>query len=430
MSRSTTASGERVFTRNFLYIFFATFAFFAGFIFFFPVLPIFIDALGGTPTLIGALLGGSSIISICLRPFSGRLVDEQGRKRYITLGAVLLTASSFSYGLVSDTVLLWPARLAGGAGISLFFTASLAYAGDITPASKRGQMMGYWGMANNLAVALGPLLGVAILKANFLHGFEQELRRWYPGSGSDVGGADLNFATAFLTAGVIGLVCIVLTRRITEVYKPVKQPKVSVLGRIKEAINRKVLLPAWLNLLMVLNFVALNIFVPVYAEELGVANVGLSYYTVFAVFIILSRLFAGPLLDRFPRAYSIVPGFVLMSAATMLIGLVQTPWILPIGAAMVGLGSGFVQPGLHALLLDKAGGERLGSASATFALGVDFGLFGGGFIMGLILELAGFRVMYLTAGMAGLTAAAVLATASWREARAAAARGYASTSSG
>ena len=291
-------------------------------------------------------------------------------------------------------------------------------------------MMGYWGMANNLAVALGPLLGVAILKANFLHGFEQELRRWYPGSGSDVGGADLNFATAFLTAGVIGLVCIVLTRRITEVYTPVKQPKVSVLGRIKEAINRKVLLPAWLNLLMVLNFVALNIFVPVYAEELGVANVGLSYYTVFAVFIILSRLFAGPLLDRFPRAYSIVPGFVLMSAATMLIGLVQAPWILPIGAAMVGLGSGFVQPGLHALLLDKAGGERLGSASATFALGVDFGLFGGGFIMGLILELAGFRVMYLTAGMAGLTAAAVLATASWREARAATARGYASTSNG
>ena len=276
--------------------------------------------------------------------FSGRLVDEQGRKRYITLGAVLLTASSFSYGLVSDTVLLWPARLAGGAGISLFFTASLAYAGDITPASKRGQMMGYWGMANNLAVALGPLLGVAILKANFLHGFEQELRRWYPGSGSDVGGADLNFATAFLTAGVIGLVCIVLTRRITEVYTPVKQPKVSVLRRLKDTINRKVLLPAWLNLLMVLNFVALNIFVPVYAEELGVANVGLSYYTVFAVFIILSRLFAGPLLDRFPRAYSIVPGFVLMSAATMLIGLVQTSWMLPIGAAMVGLGSGFCNP--------------------------------------------------------------------------------------
>ena len=71
MSRSTAASGERVFTRNFLYIFFATFAFFAGFIFFFPVLPIFIDALGGTPTLIGALLGGSSIISICLRSPAG-----------------------------------------------------------------------------------------------------------------------------------------------------------------------------------------------------------------------------------------------------------------------------------------------------------------------------------------------------------------------
>ena len=423
MSRSTAVSGERVFTRNFLYIFFATFAFFAGFIFFFPVLPIFIDALGGTPTLIGALLGGSSIISICLRPFSGRLVDEQGRKRYITLGAVLLTASSFSYGLVSDTVLLWPARLAGGAGISLFFTASLAYAGDITPASKRGQMMGYWGMANNLAVALGPLLGVAILKANFLHGFEQELRRWYPGSGSDVGGADLNFATAFLTAGVIGLVCIVLTRRITEVYTPVKQPK--GLGAQTPQGNDQ------------LEGHSACLAEPAHGAELRRAQHlrphlrrgarrgerrPLVLHRLRGVHHSL-RLFAGPLLDRFPRAYSIVPGFVLMSAATMLIGLVQAPWILPIGAAMVGLGSGFVQPGLQALLLDKAGGERLGSASATFALAVDFGLFGGGFIMGLILELAGFRVMYLTAGMAGLTAAAVLAAASWREARAATARG-------
>lgn len=418
MNPSATGSGERVFTRNFLYIFFATFAFFGGFVFFFPILPIFIDALGGTPALIGALIGGSSIVSICLRPFSGRLVDEQGRKRFITLGAVILTVSAFSYGFVSDTVLLWPVRLAAGAGISLFFTASLAYAGDIAPASKRGQTMGYWGMANNLALALAPLLATFLLKAGFLHGFEQELRRWYPGSGSDVGGADLNFATCFLIAGVIGLICIYLTRQLNEVYIPVKQPDVSPLTRIKQMINRKALLPAGLQLLSVTNFVSLNIFAPIYAEEIGVANVGLSFYTVSAVSIVLSRLFSGQLLDRFPRAYSIVPAFVMMSAATALIGLVQTPWMLPIGAALAGFGAGFVQPGLQALLLDRAGGERLGSASATFALGVDIGLFGGAFVMGLILQEAGFRTMYLAAGTAGLTAAAVLAAASWREARA------------
>ncbi len=420
MNPPATGSTERVFTRNFFFIFFATFAFFGGFVFFFPILPIFIDALGGTPALIGALIGGSSIVSICLRPFSGRLVDAQGRKRYITLGAAILTVSAFSYGLVSDTIFLWPVRLAAGAGISLFFTASLAYAGDIAPASKRGQTMGYWGMANNLAMALAPLLATFILKADFLHGFEQDLRRWYPGSGSDVGGADLNFATAFLIAGVVGLVCVVLTRQLDEVYTPEKQPDVSALTRIKEMINRKALLPAWLNLLSVLNFVSLNIFAPIYAEEIGVANVGLSFYTVTAVSLVLSRFFSGRLLDRFPRAYTIVPAFLLMSAATALIGLVQTTWMLPIGAAMAGLGAGFVQPGLQALLLDRAAGERLGSASATFALGVDIGLFGGGFVMGVILQVAGFQVMYLAAATSGVMAAAVLTTISLREARAAA----------
>ena len=408
---------ERIFTRNFIYIFFATFAFFAGFVFFFPVLPIFIDELGGTPALIGALIGGSSMVSICLRPFSGRLIDEQGRRRYLTIGALLLTTSSFSYELVTDTVFLWPVRLAAGAGVSLFFTASLAFVGDITPNSKRGQAMGYWGTANNLALALGPLLATALLKASFLHSFEHDLRNWYPGNGSSVAGDDLNFATCFLVAGIIGLVCVFLSRQLTENYIPVKQPKQTAVEMIKGTINRKAMLPGTLNLLMVLNFVSLNIFVPVYAEEIGVANVGLSFYTVFAVFIVVSRLFSGHLLDHFPRAYSIVPAFVVMSGATILIGLVQEPWVLPIGAALVGLGAGFVQPGLQALLLDKVEGERLGSASATFALGLDIGRFGGGFVMGLILELSGFRVMYLAAGMAGLTAAMILSVATIRDAK-------------
>ena len=419
MSQAIRDSGERIFTQNFLYIFLATFAFFAGFVFFFPVLPIFIDELGGTPALIGALLGGSSIVSICLRPFSGRLVDSQGRKRYLTLGAVLLTVSSFSYELVTDTIFLWPVRLAAGAGISLFFTASLAYMGDITPEAKRGQAMGYWGMANNVALALGPLLATTVLKAGFLHGFERNLRGWYPGNGSEVGGNDLNFASAFLVAGIIGLICVVLSQRLTEVYVPVKLPKVSVVELVKGAINRKALFPATLNLLAVLNFVSLNIFVPVYAEEIGVANVGLSFYATFAAFIVISRLLFGRILDRFPRAYSIIPGFLVMSAATMSLGLVQQVWMLPVAAALVGLGSGVVQPGLQALLLDKVQGERLGSASATFALGVDVGLFAGGFILGLVLQLTDFRVMYLAAGMAGLSAAAILITATLREAGAA-----------
>ena len=407
--------GDRILTTNFAVVCLANLTFFISFVMFLPTLPIFIKELGGDPALIGTLVGGASIVSITLRPFVGRLVDSRGRKGFLTLGSALLLLSTVTYDFADTTALLWPARLIAGASISLFLAAGLAYVADMAPEAKRGQAMSIYGLSNNVAVALGPLFAMWIIRSDRLEGLNGRLLGWLPGQGSDAV-PSFNFAVLFLAAGLVALVSLVLTRKLDEVFVPAPRGQETFGQMVTSVFSKAALFPAVLHMLVVVNFVALNIFVPLFGEELDIGNIGL-YYTVMAGAIIASRVLAGPLLDRYPRYYSIVPAMGLMMVSTVLLGNIQEAWMVFTTGALVGLGAGVAQPGLQALLVDRAQGSNLGSASATFYIGLDAGLFAGGALMGVVLSLFDFNVMFTVAGSSSGLAAVLLAVVSTREAR-------------
>ena len=410
---------DRILTANFVYASLATLAFFTAFVLFFPTLPIFIEAQGGNATLIGLLVGGSSIVSLTLRPFTGRLVDSMGRRRFLTLGCILMAASSIGYDFVTSTAGLWPVRLMAGAGVSFYFTASMAYVADISPAAKRGQAISIFGMFTNLGMAVGPAVGTWLISAGSLRGVEEQLERWLPGSGSEVTD-EFNFAILFVVATVIALVGVALTRGLKEVHVPVRSTARGFAETIGSLISRPAIFPAVLNFMIVLNFVSLNIFIPIYnKEQLHLGNIGL-FYTVMAVAIVFSRVWSGPLLDRYPRAYAIIPGMGLMMVGTFLTAIVQEPWFIFVVAAMIGTGSGVVQPGLQAMTVDRAKGVNMGAASSTFAIGLDIGLFGGGALMGVVLDLTNFQTFFIVASIFPGVAALTLILHTLRERRAAA----------
>jgi len=413
---STVPASDRIWTANFTYAALATFCFFIAFVLFFPTLPLFIDELGGGEALIGLLVGGSSIVSLTLRPFTGRLVDTQGRRRFLTLGALFMFGSSVGYDFVTGTALLWPVRLAAGAGISLYFTASMAYVADISPPSKRGQAMSSFGIFNNVAMAAGPALAIWLLNAGGLRSLEGHLERWLPGRGSDVGG-DHHFAVVFVAAAIVAAMAVLLTRRVQDVHVPAPRPAQGLRQTFESMFSRPAVFPAVINFLVVVNFVALNIFIPLYNKrELHVGNIGL-YYTVFAAAIMFSRIWGGPFLDRYPRAYTILPALAVMSAGTMANAFVQEPWMLFSSAAIIGSGSGISQPGLQAMVVDRAQGKNLGAAASTFAIGLDIGLAGGGAFMGLVLKLTDWPTFFIVSGSFTAAATVILAAAVLRERR-------------
>ncbi|MEE9286353.1 MAG: MFS transporter [Dehalococcoidia bacterium] len=411
---------DRIFTSNFIYACLATLAFFTAFVLFFPTLPIFIEEQGGNETLIGLLVGGSSLVSLTLRPFTGRLVDTLGRRRFLTLGCALLAVSSMGYDFVTSTAGLWPVRLMAGAGVSFYFTASMAYVADIAPPTKRGQAKSYFGMFTNVAMATGQALGTWLITSGRVAGIESRLQRWLPGSGSEVSD-EFNFAILFVVASAIALIGVAITLRLKEVHVPVKRTSQGLRQTIGSLFDKSAVFPAVLNFMIVLNFVALNIFIPIYNKrELHLGNIGL-YYTVLAVAIVLSRVWGGTLLDRFPRAYAIVPAMVLIMVGTFSIAIVQEPWFIFVSAALVGTGTGIAQPGLQAMMVDRAKPVNFGAASSTFAIGLDVGLAGGGALMGLILAMTNFTTFFIVSSMFPGAAAIILALHAFRHRREAAA---------
>ncbi|MSQ25213.1 MAG: MFS transporter [Dehalococcoidia bacterium] len=408
---------DRILSRDFVLICLSGICFFIGFVLFFPTLPLYIQELGGSKTLIGLLVGGAGGVSIVLRPFTGRLVDRYGRKRFAVLGAMLLCIAAPGYNLASSTALIWPVRLLAGAGISIFFTASLAYVGDLAPADKRGRIMSNYGLVSTAAMVFAPLLGAWIVSSAVLSGTEARVQHWLPGSGSQVSG-DYNFAVLFVFAGAIALASALFALGIRERHIPSPAVPMPLRRNFLSLFSRAGAVPGVIHFMIVTNTVALNVFIPVYAKEVGLSNAGL-YYMVFAIAVIGVRFVSGHALDKYPRAYSIVPAIILIAVGTWCIAVVQTPAGVLIGAAIAGTGQGVAQPGIQAMVVDRAKGKNLGAAMATFALGLDVGLLGGGVLMGAIVDVSSFRVLFLAAGGFSVLGAATLGAITWRERRAA-----------
>ena len=97
---------------------------------------------------------------------SGSLADRIGRRRIFAIGLGIFTLSSLVAGLAGDPTMLNVARAVQGIGACTMFAVSLALVAQEFPAGReRGQAMGIYGATIGAAVAVGPLVGGALVDA-------------------------------------------------------------------------------------------------------------------------------------------------------------------------------------------------------------------------------------------------------------------------
>ncbi|MEI8191291.1 MAG: MFS transporter, partial [candidate division NC10 bacterium] len=137
-------------------------------------------------------------------------------------------------------------------------------------------------------------------------------------------------------------------------------------------------------------------FIPILATQRGLANPGL-FYTTFAVAMLLVRSKAGEISDRRGRAIVILPGMLLAAVAMGIFGLTTGPTGVLIGAAILGLAFGSVQPALMALTTDRVPPEERGKAMGTFYTAWELGIAAGAAGSGWLLNLTDFGTLFLVA---------------------------------
>jgi len=113
-------------------------------------------------------------LSFCVLLLTGAaLGDRFGRRRMFLIGIAAFTISSAAAALAPTTDALVAARALQGAGAALVLPLTLTLLSQAVDASQRGLALGIWSGVSGLGVALGPLVGGAVV-----NGFSWEYIFW------------------------------------------------------------------------------------------------------------------------------------------------------------------------------------------------------------------------------------------------------------
>ena len=374
------AAAPSLCTRPFVLVCFATGFFYLSFYLILPIMPLYVASLGGTSTQIGLIIGLFAFVAMFMRPLAGWLIDTRGNQKVLVVGMAIFLLASLGYILTPSVQGILALRLFHGMGMGLFPTAATVVVAELAPPARRGEAMGWFGIANSLSIVLGPTAGLAVVSR-------------------------MGYATIFLLAAVVaalGLVCI----GIGQLPRPTRKPaRIARLPRPRDVFSRAALLPSSILLFLCLSYGSVISFIPIVATQRGLANPGL-FFTVYAMAMLLVRSKAGEISDRRGRATVILPGMVIAAISLAILGVTSGPTGVLLGAAIYGVGFGCVQPALMALTTDRAPVEERGKAMGTFYMAWELGIAAGAAGSGRILNLTGFpAVLLIGSGLALIGAA-------------------------
>lgn len=100
--------------------------------------------------------------SVVLRPFVGGLLGRFGRRLFIVWGLLFFIVAMYMYEWVGGIVVLMVLRIFHGMNWGISTTLMLTAVTDMIPSKRRGEGMGWSGMAMTLAMAVGQMLGIRV----------------------------------------------------------------------------------------------------------------------------------------------------------------------------------------------------------------------------------------------------------------------------
>ena len=369
---------DRLVTPGYCFILAANFLLYFGFWLLIPVLPFYLSEIfnAGNST-IGIILSCYTVAALCIRPFSGYFLDSFARKPLYLLAYFIFMTMFAGYIIAGSLVLFILFRIIHGVSFGMVTVGGNTVVIDIMPSSRRGEGLGYYGLSNNIAMAVGPMSGL------FLHD------------------AGMSYTTIFccsLGSCIAGFICASLVK--TPYKPPVKREPIS--------LDRFILLkgiPAGISLLLLsIPYGMTTNYVAMYAKEIGINATTGFFFTFMAVGMAISRIFSGKIVDKgkitqviSAGLYIVVFSFFLLSACVYIINWnsMACGIIFFAVALLLGVGFGIMFPAYNTLFVNLAPNNQRGTATSTYLTSWDVGIGIGMLTGGYIAEVSTFDKAYL-----------------------------------
>jgi len=380
---------ERLWNRNYIKVMTANFSLFFAFYLLTPLLPLYLhETFGATKDVIGLVLSGYTITALLFRPFSGYFVDSFPRKQVLMV-CFAAFAIFFAGYLAAGTLLLFTiVRTLHGGPFGALTVANSTVAIDVLPSSRRNEGIGYYGLSNNLAMAIAPTF--AIYTYAQTHNFQ--LLFW--------------LALAIATFGWIVDATVELKPRNAQLLKP----------NSKLSLDRFFLARGWLlGLNMVFFgfcFGVMSNYLAIYGKQvLGMTGGTGTWFMLCSIGLMLSRIQGGKALRQGRLTHNASEGMVISLVGYTLFILLPTlggsqfftlhsSLFTYIGyyssAILIGLGNGHMWPAFQNMMISMAHHNERGTANSTILISWDVGMGLGILAGGAIAEHYGYNAAFWT----------------------------------
>ncbi len=363
---------ERLWNRNYCRVMAANFALFFAFYLLTPLLPLYlVERFDATKDIVGLVLSGYTLTALLARPFSGFLVDTFPRKRVLMWCFFLFFLCFGGYLGASSLLLFTIVRTLHGAPFGALTVANSTVAIDVLPSSRRNEGIGYYGLSNNLAMAIAPTIAIYLYRLTD------------------------NFQLLFWVALVIAGLGMAVDNGITlpAQKRSSEQPK-----RLY-SLDRFFLLRGWL---LAINmaffgfcFGVVSNYLAIYSRDvMGITGGTGTWFLLLAGGLMASRLQGARALREGRLVQNAAEGICLSCIAYILFVACPNSVGYYGSALLLGFGNGHMWPAFLNMIISIARHNERGTANSTLLISWDVGIGLGVLAGGFVAEHAGYTAAF------------------------------------
>lgn len=351
-----------------------------------PVLPQFARSFDVSVTAASVIVSAFAFFRLVFAPAGGFLVDRLGERWVYMSGLLIVVVSTLATGLAQSYWQLLVFRGLGGLGSTMFTISAMALLTRLSPPGARGRIAGLYATAFLIGNIGGPVLG------GLLAGFGMRIPFFV-------------YAGTLLVA--TGVVAVFLRggRRPSADDGATGQEPILVGEALRHSGYRAALISSFVNGWT--SFGVRVAIVPLFAAAnfdagAGIAGTALASFAVGTASVVS---FAGWLSDRYGRRPMVILGLVISGVTTLVLGWCDTVPLLVAASVIAGMGAGILNPSQQAAVADVIGADRAGGkVLATFQMASDSGAILGPIVVGLVVDLLGYKTGFAVSGVLLLVA--------------------------